>query len=73
MTKISYSLQCWEQDPAARPTFGQVYQRVSAIMPDTMKVVQAWEEEGGLGVNVNDVVAIIDGKYVTRSGFLPAM
>ncbi|XP_063841302.1 uncharacterized protein LOC135089551 isoform X2 [Scylla paramamosain] len=55
-------LECWAQDPSARPTFGQVYQRVSAIMPDTLKVVQVWEEEGGLGVQVNDVVAVIDGR-----------
>ncbi|MPC85217.1 Activated CDC42 kinase 1 [Portunus trituberculatus] len=55
-------LECWAQDPSSRPTFGQVYQRVSAIMPDTLKVVQVWEEEGGLGVQVNDVVAVIDGR-----------
>lgn len=57
-------VQCWAQDPAARPTFGQAYQRVSAIMPDMMKVVQAWEEEGGLAVSVNDLVAVIDGRCV---------
>ncbi|XP_050726057.1 activated Cdc42 kinase Ack-like isoform X2 [Eriocheir sinensis] len=55
-------LECWALEPAARPTFTQVYQRVSAIMPDTMKVVQGWEEDGGLGVSVNDLIAVIDGR-----------
>lgn len=55
-------MQCWAQEPAARPTFTQVYQRVSAIMPDTMKVVQAWDEDGGLVVSVNDLIAVIDGR-----------
>lgn len=62
-------IQCWAKEPAARPTFTQVYQRVSAIMPDTMKVVQAWEEDGGLGVSVNDLIAVIDGRCSTRSIF----
>lgn len=62
-------VQCWAKDPAERPTFVQVYQRVSAIMPDTMKVVQAWEEDGGLAVTVNDVIAVIDGRCVNGSIF----
>ncbi|KAK3860468.1 hypothetical protein Pcinc_033481 [Petrolisthes cinctipes] len=54
-------LQCWQREPEKRPTFVQIYEKVSSLMPSVMKVMQMFEEEGRLKVEAGELVAIIDG------------
>ncbi|KAK7071910.1 ATP binding [Halocaridina rubra] len=55
-------LQCWSHTPSARPPFSQIYERVAVIMPNVMKALQPFEEEGRMKVDVNDFIIIINGR-----------
>lgn len=57
-----YIYQCWQREPEKRPTFAQIYEKVSSLMPCVMRALQSFEEEGRLKVEAGELVVIIDGR-----------
>ncbi|XP_061777545.1 activated CDC42 kinase 1-like isoform X3 [Nerophis ophidion] len=55
-------LQCWSPKPEDRPTFVALRDFLMETMPTDMRALQDFAEEGKLEIQMNDVIAIIEGR-----------
>ncbi|XP_061777549.1 activated CDC42 kinase 1-like isoform X3 [Nerophis ophidion] len=55
-------LQCWSPKPEDRPTFVALRDFLMETMPTDMRALQGFAEEGKLEIQMNDVIAIIEGR-----------
>ena len=55
-------LQCWAKIPTDRPTFEALKDYLMETAPPVVKVVQQYQEENKLTLELGDTVIVIDGK-----------
>ncbi|KAL5013664.1 hypothetical protein ScPMuIL_007934, partial [Solemya velum] len=55
-------LQCWAYKPQDRPTFVALKDFLCEVRPQDVKVVQKYQEEGKLEIEVGDSITVIDGR-----------
>jgi len=56
--------QCWEIEPAARPTFAALRAELSNRFPDSLQATQAYREDDPEKLNLEegDKITVIDGR-----------
>lgn len=55
-------LQCWDKTPAERPTFAAIKEFLNGVEPQMLKAIKPFHEPNKLDVDVNDIIAIVDGR-----------
>ncbi|XP_044012372.1 uncharacterized protein LOC122855227 isoform X2 [Aphidius gifuensis] len=55
-------LRCWARDPAERPTFAQLKDTLTGILPTVMKALNRFDEPDKMHIENGDQIVIIDGR-----------
>ncbi|XP_055854029.1 activated Cdc42 kinase Ack [Episyrphus balteatus] len=55
-------LQCWDKTPSERPTFAAIKEFLNGAEPQLLKAIKPFHEANKLDIEVNDIIAIVDGR-----------
>ncbi|XP_055904912.1 activated Cdc42 kinase Ack [Eupeodes corollae] len=55
-------LQCWDKTPSERPTFAAIKEFLNGSEPQLLKAIKPFHEVNKLTIEVNDFIAIVDGR-----------
>ncbi|RUS86931.1 hypothetical protein EGW08_005336 [Elysia chlorotica] len=64
-------LQCWAHKPSDRPSFSALKDLLSELIPENVKAIQDFNEEGKLALTEGDLITVIDGRVYLRNPMDP--